>query len=80
MQVCGSKQYDSHAGCQEVSRCCIRGESEESIACRRRSTQATLALKPRTDVTRSTKQGYRSISGQHNFFYKLGKASSCTIR
>ena len=29
-----------HAGCQEVSRCLTRGESEESIACRWQSMQA----------------------------------------
>ena len=43
-------------------RCHTRGESEESVACRRGSTQAresTLALKPRADVTGSPKQGHQ---------------------
>ena len=43
-------------------RCRTRGESEESVVCRRGRTQAresTLALKPRADVTRSPKQGYQ---------------------
>ena len=47
-----------HTGHQDVSRCCTRGESEESIVCRQQSRQAkesTLALKPRVDVTRSPK-------------------------
>ena len=33
------KRLSRHAGCQEVSKCCTRGESEESIACNWRSTQ-----------------------------------------
>ena len=41
--------------------------SEESVACRWRSTQVrepTLALKPRADVTRNPKQGYQSVAPQ----------------
>ena len=33
VQVCGSKRLDCCVGCQEVSRCHTRGESEESVAC-----------------------------------------------
>ena len=47
----------------QVSRCCTRGQSEESIAYRWWSLQArgsTLALNPRADVTRSPEQGYQS--------------------
>ena len=48
-----------HAGHQEISRCCTRVESEESIACRQQNTQvreSTLPLKPRVDIGRSSKQ------------------------
>ena len=35
LEICeeahGSKQLSDHAGCQEVSRCCTGGESEELI-------------------------------------------------
>ena len=58
LQVCGSKRLSYHADLYTVSRCCTRGESEESVVCRQGSTQAresTLALKPRADVTRSPK-------------------------
>ena len=54
VQVCGSN--DSMT--QEVSRCCTRGESEKSTVCRWQSMQAK-ALKPRTVVTTSPKQGYQ---------------------
>ena len=49
-----------NTGRQQVSRCCIRGEPEESIALRWQSTQerwSILVLKPRADVTKSPKQG-----------------------
>ena len=52
------KQLSCHTDCQEVSRGCTTGESEESIVHRWQSMQAsesTLVLKPRTDVTRSPK-------------------------
>ena len=39
VQVRGLKQLGYHAGHQEVSMCCTRGESEESVAQRRWSTQ-----------------------------------------
>ena len=32
VQVCRSERLSRHAGHQEISRCCSRGESEESIA------------------------------------------------
>ena len=62
LQVHGSKRFGCLADLYTVSRCHSRGESEESIVCRRGSTQAresTLALKPRADITRSPKQGYQ---------------------
>ena len=39
LQVYGLEQLSCHAGHQEVSRCCTRGESEESIVCRQRNMQ-----------------------------------------
>ena len=53
VHVRGSKRPDCHAGCQEVSRCHTSGEW--SIQLR----GSTLVLKPRTDITRSSKQGYQ---------------------
>ena len=49
------KKHGHHAGNLEVSRCCTRDESEESIVHRQWSTSC-LALKPRADVTRCPKQ------------------------
>ena len=40
-QVCGSKQLGCHAENQELSRCCIRGESEGLVAHRQQSMQAS---------------------------------------
>ena len=51
-----------HADIYTVSRCRSRGESEEYVVHRRGSMQAresTLALKPKADVTRSSKQRYQ---------------------
>ena len=45
-----TKRLSCHAGYQEVSKCCTRGESEESIECRPGSTQV---MDPK----------YRDISG-----------------
>ena len=56
------KQFDCHAGCQEVSRCCTTDESLESIVHKWQSTQvreSTLALRPRGRATRSPKQEYQ---------------------
>ena len=39
MLVCGSKWLCCHTGCQEVSRCPARCESEESMACRQENMQ-----------------------------------------
>ena len=58
VQVRGLKLLSCHAGCQEVSSCHIRGESETSIAHRRQSTHI-LDLKPRANIVRNQKQGYR---------------------
>ena len=49
------KGLGCHVGHQNASRCHTKGESEESVVCRRWSMQvrkSTLALKPRADVTR----------------------------
>ena len=54
-----------HAGCQEVIRCCTRGESQGMCNVTHmpplssNKAEPTLALKPRGDVTRSPKQGYQ---------------------
>ena len=52
----GSKRLSFHAGDQEVSRCCTRGESDESNACSI-SQGSTLALKPRAYITSRPKKG-----------------------
>ena len=39
LQVCRLKRLGGYAGIQEISRCCTRGEFEESIGRRRESTQ-----------------------------------------
>ena len=61
--VCGRDQLSSHAGCQEVSRCSTRGESQGMCVTHAplpsvNEVEPTLALKP-WDVTRSPKQGYQ---------------------
>ena len=52
-----------HAGCQEVGRCCTRGESREHIShmppSKVKIRLPTLVLKPRENITRSPKQGYQ---------------------
>ena len=54
-----------HAGCQEVSRCSTRGESQGMCditytpLLSSNKAEPTLALKPRGDVTRSPKQGHQ---------------------
>ena len=51
-----------HDGRQDISRCCTRVESKESIARRQRSMQARdplWLLKPRAGVTRNPKQEYQ---------------------
>ena len=65
------KWLSCHAGHQEISRCHTRGEFEEFVAHTQRSTQtreSTLALKPRTDVTRGPKQKdlYKSQNNQNS--------------
>ena len=57
-QVDELKRCNRHAGHQEVSRCCTRGESEDHRG-KHTSEGSTLALKPRADVTRSPKPGYQ---------------------
>ena len=72
------KRSRHHAGHQEVSRCRTRGESEESIACRRQSTQArgsTLALKSRQ---MSSEVQNRGISGSIKRTHILGKLKKTT--
>ena len=55
------KRLSCHDGCQEVSRCCTRGESEE------------LALKHMADVTRSPKQGFQRPTKRTDVLQKLKK-------
>ena len=62
LKVHRPKMLGCHADLYTVGRCHTRGESEESVVCRRESTQAresTLALKPRAHITRSPKQGFQ---------------------
>ena len=47
-----------HANRYTVSRCCTRGESEDHTSGKACKDPSWL-LRPRTDVTRSTKQGYQ---------------------
>ena len=59
------RQLSCHVGCQEVSRCCTRGESQGTCTITHmpplslNKAEPTLALKPRGEVTRSPKQGYQ---------------------
>ena len=50
-----AKMHRSHAGHQEISRSCTRGESNEFI------DHASEAFKPRADVTTSSKQRYQLL-------------------
>ena len=53
------KRLCCNAGHQGVSRCRTGGESEESMRTRKHASKgSTVALKRRTDVTRSLKQGF----------------------
>ena len=47
-----------HADLYTVSRCCTRGESKDYTSEKTRNG-SILALKPRTDMTRSPEQGYQ---------------------
>ena len=58
LQVCGLKRFGCHADPYTVSRCCTRGESEDHTS-EKACKGSTLALKPRTDITKSPKQGYQ---------------------
>ena len=42
VQLCGSKSLSSHAGCQEVSRCCTKGDLRKSIAHRQQNMKARI--------------------------------------
>ena len=53
------KRLGCYAGSQEVSRCCIRGESEDHTGEKHTSEGSTLVLKPMADITRRPKQGYQ---------------------
>ena len=55
-QVHGSKRLSCDTDCQEVSRCCTRGESEKSIA--HRSQRMQLRVHPGID-TSDSHQGYQ---------------------
>ena len=62
VQVHESERLDCNTGHQEVSRCCTRGESEESVAFTRWNRQvrvSTLALNPKVIDTRNPKHGYQ---------------------
>ena len=76
-------QKSCHAGYQEVSSCCTRGESDESIAHRDTMRHAregsTLTLKPRADVTRSLKRGYVSVASQNQALYRVLLKSTCSF-
>ena len=76
VQVSGLQRINRNVGRYEVSRCCTRAESEESIAHRPQSTQtrgSTFALKPSADITRSPKQGYQSPSKRTDVFQTICK-------
>ena len=53
-KLIGKKRLCCNAGCQEIGRCRTRGESDESIALRHRST---LTVKPGETLPESSKQG-----------------------
>ena len=57
LQVCGSKRISCHADLHTVSRYCTRGEFENHTD-EKVHKGSTLALKARTDVTRSPKPGF----------------------
>ena len=59
LQVCESKRLGCHADLYTVSRCHTRGESEDHTSGKACKKGSILALKPRADITRSPKQGYR---------------------
>ena len=61
-QPCRIHTYTVYTSIGGKGKCHTRGESEESVVCRWGSMQvreSTLVLKPRADVTRSSKQGYQ---------------------
>ena len=71
------KQFSCHAGCQEVSRCHTRGESEDSVAHRRRSTQ-TRGSKPGFETQGRCHQ--KSKTGAREITDVLQKIGVRTIR
>ena len=74
-----------HAGCQEVSRCHTRGESQGMCNVTHmpplssNKAEPTLALKPRGDVTRSPKQGISGPTKRTHVLLKLKKKSCCVM-
>ena len=58
-----------HAGCQEVTRCHTRGESEDHSS-EKACKGSTLALKPRADVTRSPNRGTSGPTKKTCVLYK----------
>ena len=85
LQTClwvhGLKRLSCHADLYTVSRCCNRGESEDHTSEKACKKGSTLALKPRADVTRSPKQGYRwphekELGPPKNFNKKKNKEGS----
>ena len=71
------KQFSCNAGCQEVSRCHTRGESEDSVAHRRRSTQ-TRGSKPGFETQGRCHQ--KSKTGAREITDVLQKIGVRTIR
>ena len=66
-----------HADLYTVSRCCIRGESEDHTSEKACKKGSTLALKPRTDVTRSLKQGISDSMKRTYVLQKFLKKDRC---
>ena len=79
---------DCNAGCQEVSRCHTRGESQRMCNIRTctpllslNKAEPTLALKPRGDITRSPKRGISGPTKRTHvlqFFFKKTKTKTKT--
>ena len=59
LQVNSLKRIGCHRDLYTISRCCTRSDSEDHYRRKPASKGSTLALKPRTSVTRSPKQGYQ---------------------
>ena len=76
VQVCGSKRLGCHISHQEVSRCCARVESEESIVCRWWSIQVRNSLWLWNPWQTSPEVQKRGISGLTKNFKKKKNLSA----